>query len=127
MIQVQTLLKVLDNSGGKIVRCLKILRKGKTIRYGIIGDLIVVSVQKIRSKNKILSKVKKGDVLYALIIKTKFPLKRSSGLIFSFPQNSVILLTKQFKPLASRVFSLIPKEIRQNKFAKILSLSSGLI
>ena len=63
MIQVQTLLKVADNSGGKVVRCLKILKKGTKPRYGKIGDVIVVSVQKIRAKNKLTSKVKKGDVL----------------------------------------------------------------
>ena len=66
MIQVQTLLKVADNSGGKVVRCLKILKKGTKPRYGKIGDVIVVSVQKIRSKNKLTSKVKKGDTLVIL-------------------------------------------------------------
>ncbi len=127
MIQVQTLLKVADNSGGKVVRCLKILKKGTKPRYGKIGDVIVVSVQKIRAKNKLTSKVKKGDVLYAVIIKTKNGLNRKLGLYYSFNENSVVLLNKQFKPLASRVLGLVPRELRNEKFSKIISLSSGTI
>ena len=127
MIQVQTLLKVADNSGGKVVRCLKILKKVTKPRYGKIGDVIVVSVQKIRAKNKLTSKVKKGDVLYAVIIKTKNGLNRKLGLSYSFNENSVVLLNKQFKPLASRVLGLVPRELRNEKFSKIISLSSGTI
>ena len=127
MIQVQTLLKVADNSGGKVVRCLKILKKGTKPRYGKIGDVIVVSVQKIRAKNKLTSKVKKGDVLYAVIIKTKNGLNRKLGLSYSFNENSFVLLKKQFKPLASRVLGLVPRELRNEKFSKIISLSSGTI
>jgi len=127
MIQIQTLLKVADNSGGKIVRCLKILKKGQKPRYGAIGDVIVVSVQQIRSKNKQTTKVKKGDVLFAVIVKTKSNLKRNLGLSLSFTQNFVVLLNKQFKPIATRILGLIPRELRNNKFAKIISLSSGTI
>ena len=106
---------------------LKILKKGTKPRYGKIGDVIVVSVQKIRAKNKLTSKVKKGDVLYAVIIKTKNGLNRKSGLSYSFNENSVVLLNKQFKPLASRVLGLVPRELRNEKFSKIISLSSGTI
>lgn len=125
MIQIQTLLNVADNSGGKIVRCLKIFKKGANPRYAKIGDIIVLSIQKIRSKNKITSKVKKGDVLYGVIIKTRFVFKRSLGLSFSSQQNAVVLLNKQFKPLATRVLGLIPRELRNIKFSKVVSLSSG--
>jgi len=127
MIQIQTLLKVTDNSGGKLVRCLKILKKGAKTRYGKIGDVIVVSIQKIRSKNKITSKVKKGDVLYAVVVKTNSRLKRKSGVSFCFNQNAVVLLTKQLKPLATRVFGFVPKELRTNKFLKIVSLAGGTV
>jgi len=127
MIQVQTLLKVADNSGGKIVRCLKILKKGQQTRYGKIGDVIVVSIQQIRSKNKLTSKVKKGDVLYAVIIKTCAPIKRRFGFSFWFSHNAVVLLNKQLKPLATRVLGVVPRELRNNKFAKIISLSSGTL
>ena len=127
MIQVKTLLKVADNSGGKVGRCLKILKKGTKPRYGKIGDVIVVSVQKIRSKNKLTSKVKKGDVLYAVIVKTKSVSNRKIGLCYSFNENAVVLLTKQLKPLASRVLGLVPRELRNEKFSKIIALASGII
>lgn len=127
MIQIQSLLKVVDNSGGKLVRCLRILKKGTKTRYGKIGDTIVVSVQQLRSKNKLTSKVKKGDVLLAVIVKTRAPYKRSCGFSFCFNKNAVVLLNKQLKPLATRVVGLVPRELRNNKFSKIVSLSSGTI
>ena len=127
MIQIQTLLKVADNSGGKTVRCLKILKKGQKTRYGKIGDLIVVSVQQIRSKNKVTSKVKKGDVLYAVIVKTRSLFKRPLGLSFCSFQNAVVLLNKQLKPLATRGIGLIPRELRNKKYSKVVSLSAGTI
>jgi len=127
MIQIQTLLKVADNSGGKLVRCLKILKKGAKTRCGSVGDVIVLSVQQIRSKNKITSKVKKGDVLHGIIIKTRTNIRRSSGISICFSSNSVVLLNKQMKPLATRVLGVVPKELRNNKFSKIISLSSGTI
>lgn len=127
MIQIQTLLKVADNSGGKIVRCLKIIKKGQKTRYGQIGDLIVVSIQQIRSKNKLTSKVKKGDVVFAVIVKIKTKTKRKLGLSFCFTQNAVVLLNKQLKPFATRVIGLIPRELRNNKFSKVISLSSGTV
>jgi large subunit ribosomal protein L14 len=127
MIQIQTLLKVADNSGGKLVRCIKILKKGAKTRYAKVGDIIVVSVQQIRAKNKLTSKVKKGDVLFGVIVQTRSLLKRSSGVSFCFNQNAVVLLNKQFKPLASRILGVVPTELRNNKFSKIISLSLGVI
>jgi len=127
MIQTQTLLKIIDNSGGKTARCLKILKKGIHPRYGRIGDLIVVSIKKLRSKNKITSKVKKGEVLYGVIVKTKSPLHRQQGLSCYFQQNAVVLLNRQLKPLATRVLGLMPKELKINKFSKVISLSAGAI
>jgi large subunit ribosomal protein L14 len=125
MIQIQTLLNVADNSGGKRVRCLRILKKGAKARYGKIGDVIVLSVQQIRSKNKLTSKVKKGDVLYGVIVRTRSTFKRPLGVSFSSQQNAVVILNKQLKPLATRVLGLIPKELRSDKFSKVVSLSSG--
>jgi large subunit ribosomal protein L14 len=125
MIQTQTLLKVSDNSGGKQVRCIKVLKKGANPKIAGIGDIIVVSVQTIRSRNRLTSKVKKGDVLYAVVVKTKSKLKRKTGLSLSFTLNSVVLLTKQKKPLGTRVFGAVPKELREKKFSKIISLAAG--
>lgn len=127
MIQTQTLLKVSDNSGGKQVRCIKVLKKGANPKIASIGDTIVVSVQSIRARNRLTSKVKKGDVLYAVVVKTKSKLRRKTGLSLSFTLNSVVLLTKQRKPLGTRVFGAVPKELRERKFSKIISLASGIV
>jgi large subunit ribosomal protein L14 len=127
MIQVQTILKVSDNSGGKLVRCIRIFKKGNNPRVARIGDIIVVSVQTIRSKNRLTSKVKKGDVLYAVIVKTKGFLKIKIGVALTFTLNSLILLTKQKRPLGTRVFGAVPKELREKRFSKIISLASGSV
>ena len=127
MIQTQTLLKVSDNSGGKAVRCLKLLKKGNNPKIASVGDVIVVSVQNIRFRNRLTLKVKKGDVLYAVVVKTKSKLYRKTGLAFSFDANSVVLLSNQKKPLGTRVFGAIPSELREKKFSKIISLASGSV
>ncbi len=129
MIQIQTLLKVADNSGGKLVRCLKILKKGHKTRYGKVGDVLVVSVQQIRNKNKLTSKVKKGDVLLAILVKTRSSVYQKKGISFSFAYNSVVLLDKGKigKPLATRIIGLIPRQIRYSKYSKIVSLAAGII
>lgn len=127
MIQPQTLLKIADNSGGKLARCLKILKKGAKPRYGGLGDIVVVSVNQLRNKNRITSKVKRGDVIKGVIVKTKSKHTRSNGTSFCFQQNAVVLLDKQFKPLATRVLGIIPKELKTSKFSKIISLSAGTI
>jgi len=129
MIQVQTLLKVADNSGGKVVRCLKILKKGHKTRYGKVGDVLVVSVQQIRAKNKLTSKVKKGDVLFAVLVKTRSFFQKNIGISFSFANNAVVLLDKEKKnnPLATRVIGLIPRQLRYSKHSRIVSLSAGIV
>lgn len=127
MIQTQTLVRIADNSGGKFAKCLKILKKGTRPKYGKIGDIIVVSIKKLRNRNRITSKVKKGDVLKGVLVKTREKFRRSGGIFFRFDYNAVVLLDKQFKPLASRVLGLIPKELKTDKFSKILALSSGTI
>ena len=127
MIQTQTLLKVSDNSGGKSVRCLKLLKKGNNPKIASVGDVIVVSVQNIRFKNRLTSKVKKGDVLYAVVVKTKSKLYRKTGLSFSFDTNSVVLLSNQRKPLGTRIFGAIPQELREKKISKVIYLASDSV
>lgn len=126
MIFPQTFLRVSDNSGAKYLKCIKILKKGSFTKRGSIGDIIVGSVQNLRLKNRHLSKVKKGDVVYGLIIRTKSLILRKIGLNLKFFTNDVVLLNKSLKPIASRVFGVLPKELRRSKFAKIISLSNGL-
>jgi large subunit ribosomal protein L14 len=127
MIQPQTVLKIADNSGGKLARCIKVLKKGAQPRYGRVGDFIVVSIIQLRNKNRLTSKVKRGDVLKGVIVKTRSKFVRENGLSYNFQQNAIVLVDKQFKPLATRVIGLIPKELKMTKFSKIISLSAGTL
>ena len=126
MIQNGTYLNVIDNSGAKQVYCIKVLT-GYRKRYAFMGDTVIVSVKSLRVKRRLTSKIKKGDVLKALVIRTKMPLVLSSSERLGFFENSVILLSKQNKLLGTRIFGSIPKFFRYTKFLRILSLSSGFI
>ena len=126
MIQQQTLLKVADNSGAKIVKCIKVLGGFKK-RYANLGDIIVVSVQQLRNKSKKTSKVLKGGVFRALVIRTKTRFKRRDGSSFLLNENSVTLLNKQGNPVGTRILGPIPKTLKKKKFMKFASLSIGLI
>lgn len=126
MIYSSTTLKISDNSGGKFLKCIKIFKKGSFTKVGFVGDVIIGSVQQLRTKNRYLSKVKKGDVVYGVIIRTKSTITRKIGVSLNFYTNDVVLLSRTFKPIASRVFGVLPKELRQSKFAKIISLSNGV-
>ena len=126
MIQQQTLLNVADNSGAKTVRCIKVLGGFKR-KHAFLGNVIVVAVSKLRNKTKKNSKVKKGEVLKALIVKTKRKHCNKDGSVFWFDNSSVSLFTKQEKPLASRVIGPLPAKLKKGRFAKIVSISSGTI
>lgn len=126
MIQQQTILKVADNSGAKTVKCIKILGGFKK-RFGFVGDTIIVSVQKLRNKSKIHSKVKKGEVLRALIIRTKTKIKKKDGSTSFFKNNFVSLMNKQGKPMATRIIGPMSKRLKQEKFMKFASISAGFI
>jgi large subunit ribosomal protein L14 len=127
MIQSGTVLNVIDNSGAKEVRCIKVLG-GYRRRYACIGDLIVVSVIALRTKRRMNTKVKKGEVLKALLVRTKTPLKDfSGGEYLNFFENSVVLLNNQNKPTGTRIFGSLPQKIRYTKHTRLASLSSGLI
>jgi len=126
MIQQQTILKVSDNSGAKTVKCIKILG-GFRKRYANLGDIIVVSVQRLRNKSKKTSKVLKGGVFWALVIRTKNQFKKRDGSFFKLSENSVTLLNKQGNPIGTRILGPIPKILKKKKFMKFASLSVGLI
>lgn len=127
MIQQQTILKVSDNSGAKTVKCIKVLGGFKK-KYAKIGYTIVVSVQKLRKKSKKNSKVKKGEVYKALVIRTKVHSKRKKdGTISYFNDNAVALLNKQGNPIATRIVGPIPKLLKNKKFEKFISISSGVV
>jgi large subunit ribosomal protein L14 len=124
MIQQQTILKVSDNSGAKFVKCIKVLGGFKR-KFAFTGDVIVVSVLKLRNKSKYNSKVKKGDVYKALILKTKDFNHKLTGFKNKFNENTVCLINKQGKPLFTRVFGQVPKILKKHKWIKISNLSSG--
>lgn len=124
MIQQQTILKVADNSGAKNVKCIKVLGGFKR-KIAFLGDLIIVSVQQLRNKSRKSSKVIKGEVYKAIVVRTKRKVKNSDGSFFFFSKNSVSLLSKQNKPLASRLTGPVPKQLKLNKFLKLASISSS--
>lgn len=124
MIQQKTILKVVDNSGAKTVRCIKVLGGFKK-KYAFVGDILIVSIQKLRNKYKKSSKVLKGEILKALVIRTKTLFSKTS--LFSLCENSVILINKQGNPLGTRVIGPLTKTFMKKKFSKFIVLSAGLI
>ena len=126
MIQQQTILKVTDNSGAKTVKCIKVLNGFKR-RFAILGDTIIVSVQKLRNKARVASKVRKGEVHKAIIIRTKKKTMKKDGTSIFFQSNAVSLINKQGKPIASRIMGPLPKVLKRRKKIKFATLSSGFI
>lgn len=126
MIQQQTILKVTDNSGAKTVKCIKILN-GFNRRFAVVGDTIIVSIQKLRNKARLTSKVKKGEVHKAVIIRTKNKIVKKDGTVLFFQSNAVSLINKQGKPIASRIIGPLPKILKKKKKIKFVTLSSGFI
>ena len=126
MIQQQTILRVTDNSGAKTVKCIKVLNGFKR-RFAILGDSVIVSVQKLRNKARSTSKVRKGEIHKAIIIRTKNKTIKKDGTLLFFQSNAVSLINKQGKPIASRNIGPIPKILKKKKKNKFVSLSSGFI
>ena len=126
MIQQQTILKVSDNSGAKFVKCIKVLGGFKR-KFAFTGDVIVVSVLKLRNKSKHNSKVKKGEVYKALIIKTKAKQTRKDGSVLFFDNNSISLMNTQGKPLATRIIGPVPKKLKKGKYSKFANISLGTV
>ena len=126
MIQQQTVLNVSDNSGAKSVKCIKVLG-GLKKKIANVGDIIVVSVVKLRNKSKKNSKVKKGEVLKALIIRTKSKKPKRDGSYISFDNNSVSLLNKHNKPIGSRLLGPFSVSSLSDNFLKIVSTSQKLL
>lgn len=126
MIQPSTILNVVDNSGAKKFHVFVLVRDLKK-RYAFMGDIIVVSVKSLRKKRRFYSKVLKGDICHALVIRSK----KSNSFIrnesIRFFDNAVVLLNRHNKILFTRIFGGVPYFIRFTKYMKIISLSSGLI
>jgi len=126
MIQQQTILKAADNSGAKNLKCIKVLG-GYKKKTAFIGDVIVVSIKELRNKSKRLSKVKKGEIYKALVLKTKTKQINKDGSLQFFDTNSACLINKQKKPFGSRILSPIPKTFKKGKFSKFSNISIGTV
>jgi large subunit ribosomal protein L14 len=124
MIQMQTILKVADNSGAKTVKCIKVIG-GFQRKYAKIGDVIVVSVKNLRNKSKSTSKVKKKEVCRALIVRTKKGFRKKSNIEKQFDENSVALINKQGNPIGTRIIGPVGK--LNKAFQKFIDVSSGVI
>lgn len=122
MIQMTTRLDVADNSGAKDVMCIKVLGGSKR-KYATVGDVIVISVKDALPN----AKVKKGDVLKAVIVRTKRPVARADGSFIRFDTNSAVLLNPQLEPIGTRIFGPVARELRAKKFTKIISLAPEVL
>jgi large subunit ribosomal protein L14 len=122
MIQVQTVLDVADNSGAKVVQCIKVLG-GSRRRYAQLGDVIVVSVKEALPD----SKVKKGETARAVVVRTKREWRRSDGSYIKFDSNSAVMIGAQSEPIGTRIFGPVARELRTKKFMKIVSLAPEVL
>ena len=122
MIQMTSVLDVADNSGAKKVFCIKVLG-GSHRRYASIGDIIVVSIREALPN----SKVKKGDVAKAVIVRTKREVGRPDGSFIKFDGNSAVLITKDLEPVGTRIFGPVARELRDKNYMKIVSLASEVV
>ncbi len=122
MIQTETRLRVADNSGAKLVSCIKVLGGSKR-RYASVGDIIVVAVKEAMPN----SKVKKGEVVRAVIVRTAKEIRRVDGSHVRFDDNSAVLISEQGEPIGTRIFGPVARELRAKKFMKIISLAPEVL
>ena len=122
MIQTQSYLEVADNSGARRVMCIKVLG-GSHRRYARVGDLIKVTVKEAIPRGK----VKKGQVMTAVVVRTKKGVRRADGSLIKFDDNAAVLLNAQDAPIGTRIFGPVTRELRGEKFMKIISLAPEVI
>jgi large subunit ribosomal protein L14 len=122
MIQMQTILDAADNSGAKKLGCIKVLG-GTKRKYASLGDVIIVSVKEAIPN----AKVKKGDVMRAVIVRTHKEVRRIDGSYIKFDDNSAVLITPQNEPVGTRIFGPVARELRAKRFMKIISLAPEVL
>ena len=122
MIQTQYMLDVADNSGARRVMCIKVLG-GSHRRYAGIGDIIKVTVKEAIPRGK----VKKGQVMTAVVVRTKHGVRRPDGSIIRFDGNAAVLLNNKQEPIGTRIFGPVTRELRSEKFMKIVSLAPEVL
>lgn len=122
MIQMQSMLDVADNSGARRLMCIKVLGGSKR-RYAGVGDIVKVSIKEAIPRGK----VKKGDVYNALVVRTKKGVRRSDGSLIRFDGNAAVLLDSKLEPIGTRIFGPVTRELRGDKFMKIVSLAPEVL
>lgn len=122
MIQSETRLTAADNSGAKVLYCIKVLGGSKR-RYASIGDIIVVSIKEAIPN----AKVRKGDVMRAVVVRTKKEIRRPDGSLIRFDDNSAVLISPNKEPIGTRIFGPVARELRAKRFTKIISLAPEVL
>ncbi|MCP4933945.1 MAG: 50S ribosomal protein L14 [bacterium] len=122
MIQMQTNLDVADNSGARRVQCIKVLGGSKR-KYASVGDIIVVTVKEAIPRGK----VKKGQVMKAVVVRTAHPVRRTDGSSIRFDRNAAVMINAQGEPVGTRIFGPVTRELRGRKHMKIVSLAPEVI
>ncbi|MGB9791410.1 MAG: 50S ribosomal protein L14 [Thermacetogeniaceae bacterium] len=122
MIQPQTMLKAGDNTGAKKLMCIRVLG-GSNRRYASVGDIIVASVKEATPGGM----VKKGDVVYAVVIRTKKEIRRPDGSYIKFSENAAVIINEQKNPRGTRIFGPVARELRDKDFMKIVSLAPEVL
>ena len=122
MIQVQTMLEVADNSGARRVQCIKVLGGSKR-RYAGIGDVIKISIKEAIPN----SRVKKGEMFSALVVRTRKGVRRPDGSLIRFDRNAAVLLNPQLQPIGTRIFGPVTRELRSERFMRIVSLAPEVL
>ena len=122
MIQMQSVLDVADNSGARKVQCVKVLGGSKR-RYAGIGDVIKISIKEAMPN----SRVKKGEVFNAVVVRTRKGVRRDDGSLIRFDRNAAVLLNNQFQPVGTRIFGPVTRELRTERFMRIISLAPEVL
>ncbi|MED5421427.1 MAG: 50S ribosomal protein L14 [Pseudomonadota bacterium] len=122
MIQMQTVLDAADNSGARRVQCIKVLG-GSKHRYAAVGDVIKVSVKDAIPRGK----VKKGEIYNAVVVRTRKGVRRKDGSLIRFDGNAAVLLDSRLEPIGTRIFGPVTRELRTNRFMKIISLAPEVL
>nr|VFK40499.1 MAG: LSU ribosomal protein L14P [Candidatus Kentron sp. SD]VFK45862.1 MAG: LSU ribosomal protein L14P [Candidatus Kentron sp. SD]VFK79894.1 MAG: LSU ribosomal protein L14P [Candidatus Kentron sp. SD] len=122
MIQMQSMLEAADNSGARHLMCVKVLG-GSHRRYAHIGDIIRVAVKEAIPRGK----VRKGELYHAVVVRTRKGVRRSDGSLIRFDKNAAVLLNSQFQPIGTRIFGPVTRELRTERFMKIVSLAPEVL
>ena len=122
MIQVQTMLDVADNSGARRIQCIKVLGGSKR-RYAGVGDVIKVTIKEAIPN----SRVKKGELFVAVVVRTRHGVRRADGSLVRFDRNEAVLLNPQLQPIGTRIFGPVTRELRTEKFMRIISLAPEVL